>query len=181
MVQSYYRVTQKEIQALSKVKDFKSQDLIFSQAEENIYIDKSWEFLHYLLTKKKYPAEHIASKLMYPNSFALESSFTKEQSESIHETGTPEEIDKYWMEVELNTMYLSPEEVEEISNFLQIVEMDELILECDFDKVNELEIYPGTWNDDEETKKYLVDNYNILFSFFERASQNKNYVIVERG
>jgi len=180
MVQEYYRVSEKEIQALAKVKDFKSRNLVFEQAVENIYLDKSWEFLHYLLTKKKYPAEHIASKLMYPNSFALESSFTEEESERISETGTPAERDQYWKEVELDTMYLSPEEVEEISNYLQTVKMDELISKCDFDKVNELEIYPGVWNDDEDSKKYIKDNYDMLFSFLVGAAKEKNYVIVER-
>lgn len=85
------------------------------------------------------------------------------------------------MEVELNTMYLSPEEVEEISNYLQTVEMEELISECDFNKVNELEIYPGVWNDSDGTKKYIKENYDNLCSFLVRAAKEKNYVIVERG
>ena len=51
VIVEFSRVTKKQIEALSKVTDFKSRNLILRQAEENIDVDKTWELLHYLLTK----------------------------------------------------------------------------------------------------------------------------------
>ncbi len=137
MVISYLRVTKKEIEVLTTITDLKSRNLIFNQAKEVVDIDKSWEVLHFLLTKEKYPTKHIGSKIIYPDLFTIESSFTEEQSDTIYEAGSPEEIDAFVMEMELDTNYLSPEQVVSIFDFLKLIKIKELITSCDFDKLND--------------------------------------------
>ena len=177
----FSRVTKKEIEALSKITDLKSRSLILRQADEIIDVDKAWEVLHFLLTTEKYPNEHIASTIMYPDSVTMELPYTEEEMETIYETGTPEEVDALMKEEELDVNYITSDEVISIFDFLRTVKIDELIKDCDFDQLNELGIYPKFWSEAEGHKEYVKENYDELFTFFERAKNNKNYVIVERG
>lgn len=177
----FSRVTKKEIEALSKITDFESQNLILQQAKEIMDIDKTWEVIHFLLTKEKYPIEHIASTIIYPDSYTLELPYSEEEIENIYETGTPEEVDKLMEEEELGVSYITNDEVVSIFDYLRTVKIDELIKDCDFDKLNGLGIYPEIWSESEELKKYVRENYDNLFSFFERAKNNKDYIVVERG
>lgn len=181
IIVGFSRVTKKEIEALSKSTNFESQNLILQQAEEIMDVDKTWEVIHFLLTKEKNPNEHIASKIIYPDSYTLELPYSEEEIENIYEIGTPEEVDKLMMEEELDVSYITDDEVVSVFYFLRTVKIDELINDCDFDKLNGLGIYPEIWSEDEELKKYVRENYDKLFSFFERVKNNENYIVFERG
>lgn len=179
IIQGYIRVGKREIDALSAIKNYEDKQLILKGMEESIDIDKTWQFLLYLLTGEEHGTEHFITKLFYAENSTIE--ITEEEYDYTYGGEDLNRIEEIEMKINLNTSYLTPFEINEIYNYLQSVSIVELFNNCDFDEVRRKNIYPGGWNKSRGHKEYLVENYNKLNFFLERSVMAKNYIIVESG
>ena len=179
IIQGYIRVRKTEIDSLSFIENYEDKRLILKGKEESIDIDKTWQFLLYLLTGEEHGTEHFITKLFYAGNSTIK--ITEEEYDYTYEGEDVKRIEEIEMKINLNTSYLTPIEVKEIYNYLQSVCIEELFDNCDFDEVRRKNIYPGDWDISRGHKEYVVENYNKLNHFLERSVMAKNYIIVESG
>ena len=67
------------------------------------------------------------------------------------------------------TRYLTPDGVRATAEALPAPE--EFIARYAPTELNDAEIYPVVWEDDEEDREYLLDNYRVLVTFFQAAAE----------
>jgi hypothetical protein len=73
--------------------------------------------------------------------------------------------------------YLKPEQVREINTALSKVSILDFRQKYNAGKMNEKGVYPQAWQDDEDEKDYLCDNFENLKAFYEKASQEGQAII----
>ncbi len=179
LIQVFYQVDEQEVHALSKIKNFSSKDDILTSIENIIDIDKAWDILLYLVTQTKGPSDHIFSKLFYPDKSTIE--LTKVEKElwerdDFYESKSYEDIQN---KIDMGIGYVTPAQVKEIFNNLEKVNINQLLKECDFVKLNELGIYPKSWSGQEGDIDYVFNNYEKLLNFLQIASDQNKFVLSE--
>ena len=125
------------------------------KANSSLYLDKSWEAIHFILTGTK-----IGSGAK-PLSLAIysEQFFDEEQDLGMGPAS-----------------YLSPEQVKEISNILD--KLDEAYLKEKYKplEMTNIGVYPNFWDKDPTLFDYVADNFQQLKAFY-RDAASKNFAI----
>ena len=72
--------------------------------------------------------------------------------------------------------YVESDEVKNLNNIISKISIEELKEKFDPNKMNQLELYPGDW-DREEELEYLIENFKELQAFYQKAT-NENQAII---
>ena len=72
--------------------------------------------------------------------------------------------------------YVDSDEVKNLNNIISKISIEELKEKFDPNKMNQLELYPGDW-DREEELEYLIENFKELQAFYQKAT-NENQAII---
>ena len=119
--------------------------------EDQIDVDKAWHGLHFLFTGSDWEGP-------FPEGFLV--SCGKEVGDVDVGYGPAKSF--------------TPEEVKEISDFLENLDDSELKSRLDPKKMNEMKIYPSVWNDEsdiEEEWEYAKYSLDAVKQFIKEASQ----------
>ena len=119
--------------------------------EDQIDVDKAWHGLHFLFTGSDWEGP-------FPEGFLV--SCGKEVGDVDVGYGPAKSF--------------TPEEVKEISDFLENLDDSELKSRLDPKKMNEMKIYPSVWNDEsdiEEEWEYAKHSLDTVKQFIKEASQ----------
>ncbi len=73
--------------------------------------------------------------------------------------------------------YLIPKEVKQINEQIKTISAEELRIKYNPKQMEELEIYPEVWDDDEETINYLLDNFELVQHFYAEAAEKDMAII----
>lgn len=161
------------IEQLEGLEDSKRINEIYKELyrfEEHLNIGKFFEAIQFILTGEKYYGEHFLSKLFYPENGTIE-------FEGKEEFNDRDEEMAYLDKLELDTNYLTVEEIAEINSFLDRIDFENVLKEYDFERLNQHRVYPEGW-EREKDKSYLQDNFRELKNFIEKAFESKKYIIV---
>lgn len=162
MIGNYIRVSQEELDSYfadSSLLEARAYPEHYTQDESMIDIEKSWEGIYYLLTGQTMASTDEAvpplSHIFNPNQMI------------------DEEQDMGYGPA----MFATIAQVNDINNRLQQISTEDFASAFNGSKMNELEIYPsGIW-DNEDTKDYLIEHFELLKKFYNSAADNKEAVI----
>jgi hypothetical protein len=162
MIRNLLRVTKSELDEYLKDSSL-LEDRIFTEEEtedENLLdIDKTWEGIFYLLTRCNLEqAENAAPPL----------SWTLFSGQIVDE-----ELDMGYGPAN----YCLPAQVKEIATALKELPGEILKQKYDPVKMEELEIYPLDWLQDENAFQYLSQRYESMREFYDTATINNQAVI----
>lgn len=73
--------------------------------------------------------------------------------------------------------YLTPEQVNEVSTALSMISASDFRQRYDADKLNEKGVYPQAWEDNEDEKDYLADNFEDLKTFYSKAAEEGQAIV----
>lgn len=73
--------------------------------------------------------------------------------------------------------YLSPTEVKKYAKELSILDINILRSNYNADKMNDLDVYPGYWEEEEAYKDFLIDTFQELLLFINTAAANEEALI----
>lgn len=125
--------------------------------EKLVDIDKAWDAIIYLLTGEGYAtSEHPLRNVIF-------------SGQLVHE-----EQEMGYGPAHYNT----PEQVAELSALLDKINADELRAKYNPADMEEKDIYPSVWEDDEEIVTYLLDNFESVRAIYADAAQNGEAVVM---
>ena len=78
MIQGYLSVSKPILEQLKQTTSIEENFAILGQVDDAMDIDKTWQFLNFLLTSSKYGSEHFINCLFYPKNSTL--TITDEES-----------------------------------------------------------------------------------------------------
>lgn len=120
-------------------------------------IDKAWDGIIYLLTGEGYAtSQHPLRNVIF-------------SGQLVHD-----EQEMGYGPAHYNT----PEQVAELSALLDKLDAAELRTRYNPADMEEKDIYPSVWEDDEEIVTYLLDNFESVRAIYADAAQNGEAVIV---
>lgn len=73
--------------------------------------------------------------------------------------------------------YLEPEQVKEIHSALTGISVSDIREKYDAGVMNEKNVYPAAWKDNEEDKNFILDSFEDLKAFYEDAAEEGQSVI----
>ena len=73
--------------------------------------------------------------------------------------------------------YLEPEQVKEIHSALTGISVSDIREKYDAGGMNEKNVYPAAWKDNEEDKNFILDSFEDLKAFYEDAAEEGQSVI----
>jgi hypothetical protein len=162
MIGNYLRVTKDELEnylADSTLLENRVYDDETLNDKNLIDIDKSWEGLFFLLTGKALAKAEDAS---IPLLWILT---------------PPQEIDPDQDMGYGPATYTTIEQTKEVNNALNKVSVDELKDKYNGKLMMEMGIYPEVWDDD-ESLEYLIENFNTMRDFYNKAVADNQAVII---
>lgn len=126
-----------------------------SEVDKSVYLDKSWEAIHFILTGNKLgQGDPPLSLAIYSRQF-----FDEKQDLGIGPAS-----------------YLSPELVKEVHLSLEILGDNNIRERYKPSAMNKLKIYGYPWGDDPIYFKYLLENFQKLKVFYKDA-ESKGYAV----
>jgi hypothetical protein len=162
MIGNYLRVTNDELENYLADSSL-LEDRVYDEENPNdknlIDVDKSWEGLFFLLTGKSLATAEEAS-------FPLQWILTP-----------PQEIDPDQDMGYGPATYTTIEQTKEINNALNKISVDELRSKYNGKLMMEMGIYPEVW-EDIESLEYLIENFNTIKDFYNKASTENQAVII---
>lgn len=182
-VKRYTRVRQETIQELIGVASSEKVNELLSRCEEEFDIDKSWEVIHYLITgHKAYFGDHPFSIILNPENVTFEISEAEDDFywEEVA-SKDPLSIEK-WKRIDekINAQiaYLDNVDIKVLYQLMEEVDINKRIEDTDFEKLNQVGIYPENWTNSKDQKEYVEYHFSNLKLFLKRALDNGNYIIV---
>lgn len=160
MVGNLIRVSQEELDAFKKDSSLLESKVYEEESDEQdwyLYLDKTWEPIQYLLTGEGM------------------SSFGNGQLGRVVLSAQilDEEQDLGYGPAH----FLSPDQVIESNEALQKLDFEKVKKEYDGKAMDEKGIYPGNW-DDSEAKEYVLEYFEELLTFYQKAADNKEAVLM---
>lgn len=166
MVAFYRRISSEQLLALQStqesVKDFFYSNLEVGVSNDHYFdIGKNWQGLHFLLTGTAYGGDSVLSRVVLGGTPFVESQV------AIATQNENEEDDK----VELDTpiTFLTPQAVKEASEAMLQLSEEELESNFNSEVMEEAEIYPGEWYE-EESLENLLFCFREVRLFFQQAA-----------
>jgi hypothetical protein len=159
---NYLRVSKKELEEY--INDSrKLEERVYSEKKQEdknlIDVDKCWEGIFYALTGE---TVDTAREARPPLAWTLL---------------PPQEVDPNQDMGYGPATYTTIEQTKEISDALSKITAEELESKYDGKRMDELNIYPEGWDDD-ESLPYLVEYFTLLKNFYTKASDENQAVIV---
>ena len=162
MIGNYLRVTKNELEEYL-ADSSKLEERVYDDENHNdknlIDVDKSWEGLFFLLTGKSLATADEASPPL------------------VWTLTPPNEIDSEQDMGYGPATYTTIEQTKEISSALNKISADELRAKYDGKLMMEMGIYPEGW-DNNESLEYLIENFNSIKDFYNRAAVDNQAVII---
>jgi hypothetical protein len=156
MIGEYRRVESNKLQDLLKDPESLMNFLFEANDPENsLNVDKSWHIIHFLLNDDPWEGS--------PPLFNAVLGGT-EIGDTDNGYGP--------------ARYLTPEQVNETTNTLVSVPPEAMIERYDSTKANKSKIYTGNWSDSDEDREYISSNYKEIVNFFQKASDQKQAVLL---
>ena len=135
--------------------EFELRSLEDNKIDKPVYLDKSWEAIHFILTGNKIGSgEPPLSLAVYSEQF-----FDKEQDLGMGPAS-----------------YLTPEQVKEMNSWLEMFDDDYVKGRYDITKMNELRIYQHPWSANPVVFEYVLDNFQKLKAFYKEVA-SKDHAI----
>lgn len=161
MIGNYLRVTKDELE--NYISDSSLlEDRFYNEENQNdknlIDIDKSWEGLFFLLTSKSLATAEEASP---PLAWTLT---------------PPQEIDPDQDMGYGPATYTTIEQTKEVNQALNKISVDELRNKYNGTLMMEMGIYPEIW-DENESLEYLIEDFNKVKDFYDKATAENQAVI----
>jgi hypothetical protein len=162
MIGNYLRVTKDELQSYLSDSNLLN-NRIYDHENQNdknlIDVDKSWEGLFFLLTGKSLATFEEASTpllwILIP----------------------PQEIDSDQDMGYGPATYTTIEQTKELNNALNTISIDEIRDKYNGNLMMEMGIYPEAWDND-ESLEYLVESFNTVKDFYNKAAADNQAVII---
>lgn len=162
MIGILLRVTADQLEAFRKDSSLLEKYLDPDEATDGINelnLDKTWDAINFLLTGHGIvtidKAEPPLSRVIFSGQFIDEN----------QDMGYGP------------AQYLSPDQVKDVNRELLKISSDDLRKKYDAEKLNENEIYPQAWSDDEGELNYLTENFEELKSFYSDADKGGQAII----
>ena len=153
MIGNYLRITP-EVLADLRVRPESILDFLYPEGDEphpagrHLDLDKSWHAIHFLLNGDKWEGSPPLFNAVLG--------------------GKPiGEVDVGYGPARS----LGPEEVRDVADALDGIPAYQLLDKYDAEAMNEEEIYPHGWSGNEEEREYISSYFLALVTFFRRASQ----------
>jgi hypothetical protein len=159
MVWNMLRVSDEELEMYKNDSELLMDRVYEQESDEDdpalTYLDKAWDGIHFLLTGATIDnANHPLTKIF------------------VNEQILDEEQDMGYGPA----MYLTPEEVVEIHQQLEIITMDAFKQRFDANKMTDAGIYPNIWNDS-DALDYLEEKFIVLKNTFSIAANKQDAMI----
>ena len=124
--------------------------------DKSLYLDKSWEGIHFILTGKRIgEGDEPLALTIYGNQF-----FDEEQELGMGPAS-----------------YLTPEQVKDISNRLADFDRNKLMERYTPRKMDQIGIYPVFWSkNSDELFEYIFENFSALQIFFKDAASKEHAI-----
>ena len=162
MIGHYLRVDQESMAELVADPDG-IEDFLFNQEHETgngsraLDIDKSWHAIHFLLNRNAWEGTPPLMNAVLGG---------RELGEDLG-YGPPR--------------ILEASEVREVAKALGAISADQLLQAYDPAALNQAEIYPEGWSDDEPEEPYIAEHYKALVDFFKHAAEAGDAMILYLG
>lgn len=157
MIGNLLRVTNQELDDYLNDCTLLEDRIYNSTTDDNnlLDIDKSWDGIHFLLTGNNLEdTSHPLSKFLFSGQVINE-------------------------EQDLGygpAQYLTSEQVKEVNDLLVKISVDDLRKKYNPSKMSELEIYPNSWQDEDEIE-YLLHHYLKVQEIYALAAKNQEAII----
>ena len=126
-----------------------------SQTGNSLYLDKSWEAIHYILTGKKIGGGTTAiEKTIYSEQF-----FDEEQDLGMGPAS-----------------YLTADQVKQINLLLEKLDDNYLKEKYQPQEMTNIGIYPSFWDKNSDLFEYVSENFQQLKNFYRDAASKNNAV-----
>ena len=162
MIGNYLRVTKDELENYLADSSL-LEDRVYDDENHNdinlIDVDKSWEGLFFLLTGKSLAtAEEASTPLLWTLT-------------------PPQEIDTDQDMGYGPATYTTIEQTKEVNDALNKISVDELRNKYNGKLMKEMGIYPEIW-DNNESLEYLIEHFNTVKEFYNKAAAGNQAVII---
>jgi hypothetical protein len=127
--------------------------------ETKLDLDKSWDGINYILTNHGIRTIQAA---IPPLSWVI---FSGQELDVEQDMGYGP------------AQYLKTEQVTEVYRELAKISRAEFRNKYDHSKMNDNEVYPSGWQDSDDEKDYLADNFEELKKFYSKAVQERQAII----
>jgi hypothetical protein len=128
-----------------------------TETDEIFNIDRTWDALAYLVSGPD------TDKAMVPLTWFIFGNQTVDESQDLGYGPA---------------RYLAPAQVTEVHEELKAVSVDDLKLKYDPALMNELNIYPGFWDNEPESFDYIASHYESLKDFYSTLAGSGHAVIM---
>ena len=160
MIGNLLRVTNAELEAYLEDSSLLEDRIYDDEAETEdanlVDIDKSWDGILFLLTGQKFD-ENFALPL---TRLLFGGQMIDEDQDLGYGPG----------------QYLRPNQVKELSEEISKISVEELRKRYDAKKMTELDVYPTSWEDDDNVD-YLTDNFVLIQKVYAEAAKNGEAII----
>ena len=156
MIGNFRRLPQTELDELLAQPDNLAAFLYGQAAPENyLDVDKTWHAVHYLLNGETWEGK-----------FPLSAAVMGGENLGDEDMGYGP------------ARYLTPDAVAAVDAALAEIPPDALLAGYEPGRLNDAEIYPQVWRDDEDDRQYIASNYRALLDFYRAAAAAGDAVIV---
>ncbi|OHX63784.1 YfbM family protein [Flammeovirga pacifica] len=138
------------------------EEELFSKTQEECSLDleKSWDALQYILSGRSVMNESNIKNSILSNVV-------------IGQEVLNPELDMGYGPA----LFITHDIVRNISKELESITLDDVIGRIDLKELNDKEIYPGFWNDEEDIKEFISETFTETKIFYELAGKNDEAVI----
>ena len=159
MIANLLRVTNTELEEYLKDSSLLENRIYDDESEDDdpnsVHIDKSWAGILFLLTGQNLETlNHPLEKVLFSGQLI------DEEQDLGYGPGH----------------YLTPEQVKEVNEQISQISTEELGKKYDPKKMNELEIYPNSWEDG-DMANYLTEYFKTIQNVYAEASKNDEAII----
>lgn len=155
MIANLLRVTKSELEEFLKDSSLLEDKIYNDDAEDVVDIDKTWDAIIFLLTGQSFAtsSNHLSAVL-----------FSCQLIDEEQDLGYGP------------AHYLLPEQVAKLNSEISEISVDHLKLKFDPKKMNELDVYPAFWYE-EDSFEYVLDGFLSLQNVFSTATENDEAII----
>lgn len=172
-----YRITQDKFKEVEMANGKKINPMRLS--EEHSTYQSSFMALEFILSKEK---DESTAKLI-SEIFDPVGCIGCEDMRNVNFENISEE--QLWRMLD-HVSFLLPEQVCQINNVLNTITDEQVDRSYNSQELNENGIYPSCWHDDNSenmglNKRQVLEDFRELRTFFQRATESKNYILTYVG
>lgn len=175
-IQWYLRIDEESIETAVNAQSLEEQRDAFKKSKEGINIDKSvGSIVRLLSTKHPLLNSRFFNQLIVPNNAAT--GYTGANYGVYLKEKDPVKKAKLVLKEQLDFQYMTPSEVLEMEGYLTPISIGELYDQYDFDDESERYLPLMRKGYSEEVREYIIENFELLKAFFQRAVKNGDFIV----